>query len=197
MIVWTIQPRCVYEQIQRSGSYTCDPHMIPLPEFSEHYEWMAERMTEKIGPAPDGVRYPVWAWYKQEGKNQKPDLRRERWSYGSGAEEYVCIELNIPDHHVVLSDFHSWNLVLMDALITETEMEDCNMQAEYEALPAEQQKSYLRENRERVFDISPLNNGWMIRGSWVQATFWELREELIQSVYPFRTAKRKEQREQK
>ncbi len=78
-------------------------------------------MTEKIGPPHGGVRYPVWAWYKQDGKNHKPDLRREQWSYGSGDEEYVCIELDIPDHLVVLLDYHSWNLVLMDALITENE----------------------------------------------------------------------------
>ena len=114
MILWTMQPLNVYEMIQGTGVYRCDParsSMIGL-EFTEQYDWLVEKMTERIGPPPDGVKYPVWAWYKQNGKRSKPDLRSERWGYGPGGEMYTCIEIDIPDDKVLLSDFDVWHLPL-------------------------------------------------------------------------------------
>ena len=49
------------------------------------------------------VIYPVWAWYAQNGKHYKPDLRSERWGYGSAGDKFACIE--VPDEQVLLSDF--------------------------------------------------------------------------------------------
>ena len=54
-----------------------------------------------------GVTLPVWAWYQWEGVRKKPDLRKERWANGFEGEEFVCLECDIPDEEVVLSDFDS------------------------------------------------------------------------------------------
>ncbi len=43
-----------------------------------NYEWLISQMIKRIGPPPEGVVYPVWAWYKQNGKRKKTDLRGER-----------------------------------------------------------------------------------------------------------------------
>ena len=153
--------------------------------------WLIRQMEQRIGPPPAGVTYPVWAWYMQNGKHRKPDLRTERWGYGPGGEEYACIEFEIPDDRVLLSDFEVWHIVLCNGLIAESEEEDNRQDTFYDSLTSEEQKAYKDKNWERVFDITPQDNHWIKRGSWVQATFWELREKMIRGVRFFITGKYK------
>lgn len=178
-----------------TGVYRCDPAQSFAPpsdhQIAEKYEWLIRQMEKRIGSAPPGVTYPVWAWYMQNGKHKKPDLRTERWCYGNGGEKYACIEIEIPDNQVLLSDFDVWHIVLNNGLISETEEEDKRQERYYETLIPEEQKAYQEKNWERVFDITPLNNHWIRRGEDVQATFWEIRKDYIRSVRFFETAKRK------
>lgn len=57
---------------------------IPLPKgksfnltkpdsLEKPYRWLMDRMREKIGPAPAGVDYPVWAWHTWEFERRAPD----------------------------------------------------------------------------------------------------------------------------
>ena len=193
MILWTIQPVEVWNLIQDTGVYRCDPDgstMIEM-EFQEKYKWLCGKMTERIGPPPEGVVLPVWAWYRQNGKHAKPDLRSERWGYGHGDEDYTCIELEIPDNQVLLSDFDLWHSVLNNWLISYTEEEDNEIHEYYDNLPSEEQVIYMEKNWDRIFDVSLLDNDWICRGEWVQATFWELRKDMIRDVRFFKTAKYK------
>ena len=190
MKLWTIQPMEVWREIQDKGVYRCNPSLIPL-DLDEEYKWLIRKMADRIGPPPEGVLYPVWAWYKQNGKHRKPDLRSERWDYGPGNEDYTCIEIEIPDEKVLLSDFDVWHIILNHGLISETEEEDREQEKQFETLPEDKQIEYQNRNWERVFDISPINNGWITRGDWIQATFWELKKEDVLSVRFFRTPKRR------
>ena len=191
MILWTMQPVEVWQEIQETGVYLCDPARSSMPEFTDMYEWLIRQMEQRIGPPPAGVTYPVWAWYMQNGKHRKPDLRTERWGYGPGGEEYACIEFEIPDDRALLSDFEVWHIVLCNGLIAESEEEDNRQDTYYDSLTSEEQKAYKDKNWERVFDITPQDNHWIKRGSWVQATFWELRKEMIRGVRFFTTGKYK------
>ena len=142
MILWTIQPIEVWNIIQDTGVYHCDPvksTMLKL-ELVEEYEWLIRQMKKRIGLPPTGVTYPVWAWYAQNGKHRKPDLRSERWGYGPGNEQYACIEFEIPDNLVLLSDFDVWHIVLNNGLISETEEEDTRQEVYFESLSPEAQK---------------------------------------------------------
>ena len=193
MILWTMQPLNVYEMIQRTGVYRCDParsSMIRM-EFTEQYDWLAEKMSERIGPPPKGVKYPVWAWYVQNSKRHKPDLRSERWGYGPGGTAYTCLEVDIPDDQVLLSDFDMWHVPLNNGLISDSEEEDAAQEVYYNSLSEEQKKAYRDKNWERIFDVTPFENDWIRRGDWVQATFWELKKEQIRDVQYFTTGKRK------
>lgn len=91
----------------------------------------------------------------------------------------------------MLSDFDVWHIILNHGLISETEEEDKKQEALFDAMDSEHQALYRDKNWERVFDISPLQNDWITRGEWIQATFWELKKEDIQSAKFFRTAGRK------
>ena len=145
-------------------------------------------MKQRIGPPPEQVTYPVWALYQQDGKHRKPDLRRERWDVGCNGERFACLEIEIPDREVLLSDLDVWCIILNDGLLSDTEQEDRCLEAQYEALSPSEKRRMKEKNWERVFDLSPLNTDWMRRGYDIQATFWELRLEQVRDVRFFRAA---------
>ena len=194
MRLWTFQPIKIWNLIQDTGAYRCDPSKGSMiePEFQEKYRWLCGKMTERIGSPPEGVELPVWAWYMQKGKHKKPDLRGERWVCGPSDVDYTCIELEIPDNQALLSDFDLWHSVLNNWLISYTEEEDNEIHKYYDTLSGDEQLEYMDKNWERIFDISFFENDWIHRGEWVQATFWELRKEMIRDVRFFKTGRLKE-----
>lgn len=188
MILWTCQEEAVYNALLKTGVYRCDLNLSSMKDCREKYDWLVRQMKQRIGPPPEQVTYPVWAWYQQQGKHRKPDLRRERWAVGCNGERFACLEIEIPDREVLLSDFDAWCIILSDFLISDTEQEDRCLEAQYEALSPSEKRRMKEKNWERVFNLSPLNNGWARRGYEIQATFWELRLEQVRDVRFFRAA---------
>ena len=188
MILWTSQEEAVYNELLKTGVYRCDLNLSSMKDCREKYDWLVRQMKQRIGPPPDKVTYPVWAWYQQQGKHRKPDLRRERWEVGCDGERFACLEIEIPDRDVLLSDFDAWCMLLSDFLISDTEEEDRCLEAQYEALSPSEKRRMKDKNWERVFDLSPLNNGWSRRGYYIQANFWEHRLEQVRDVRFFRAA---------
>ena len=188
MILWTSQEEAVYNELLKTGVYRCDINLSPMRDCRKQYDWLVQQMKQRIGPPPEQVTYPVWALYQQDGKHRKPDLRRERWAVGCNGERFACLEIEIPDRDVLLSDFDAWCMLLSDFLISDTEQEGCCLEAQYEALSPSEKRRMKEKNWERVFDLSPLNTDWMRRGYDIQATFWELRLEQVRDVRFFRAA---------
>lgn len=103
MRLWTTMPAGVYkETIEKTGIYQCDPDKCKVlnwdgsdRQFANAYDWMSRYMTEKIGPPPEGIKYPVWAWYRLRTRQARPDLR---WvEFRGAAKEMVLIELEKED----------------------------------------------------------------------------------------------------
>ena len=188
MILWTSQEEAVYNKLLKTGVYRCDLNLSPTKDCRKQYDWLVRQMKQRIGPPPEQVTYPVWALYQQDGKHRKPDLRRERWDIGCNGERFACLEIEIPDRDVLLSDFDAWCMLLSDFLISDTEQEGCCLEAQYEALSPSEKRRMKDKNWERVFNLSPLNNGWSRRGYDIQANFWELRLEQVRDVRFFRAA---------
>ena len=189
MILWTIKPEEVFNKIQNNGVYRCDINKSGMKDFADvQYNWMVSQMKKRIGSPPEGVTYPVWAWYKWSYTKRRPDLRAVRWYWGQKGAKFYRLEIEIPDNEVLLSDFDGWAWGILNSwLFSDTEEEDKKIEKFYESLSPEEQKEYKFKNWERVFDISPLDNGWIRRGESIQATFWELRKEHIREVTAFRT----------
>ena len=187
MILWTIQPEEVFNEIQNNGVYRCDIHKSGMEDyFSDlQYAWLVLQMKKRIGPPPEGVTYPVWAWYKWRGNRKKPDLRAERWQYGQKGDKFYRLEIEIPDREVLLSDFDEWICVLNEGLLADTEEEWNELHRIYDALSPEAKKEMRDKNWEKVFNLEPVHNEWMIRGECIQATFWELRKEQVRKVKMF------------
>ena len=188
MTLWTIQPEEVYQQIQKTGIYRCDFEKSQMTDLREQYDWLVQEMKARMGEPPEGVFYPVWAWYMWEGARKKPDLRRARWRNGWKGDRFVCMEIEIPDDRVVLSDFDVWSIILLDGLIADTEEENELLEKAYEAMPLEAQREYKYRNWKNTFDLTYVDNGWVHRGDSIQATFWELRKEDIRKVWFFTSA---------
>ena len=188
MILWTIQPIDVYELIQETGVYHCDFSKSVMSDWQEQYDWLVREMKDRIGDPPEGVTYPVWAWYMWEGARKKPDLRRERWGNGWKGERFACMEIDIPEEDVLLSDFDSWSIILLHGLLCDSEEEEKQLEREYNNLPEEERTSFRDKNWERAFDLSFVDNDWVHRGDSIQATFWELRKDDIRKVRFFTAA---------
>ena len=181
MTLWTIQPIGVYENLIETGRYICDINKSGMSDLRCAYDWLVEQMISKIGAPPEGVKYPVWAWYK-DGEKYKPDLRQARFAYGKKGEKFACIEIEIPDDMVVLSDFDDWHMILNDDLISFTEVECDQLQEEYDLLSESDKLKMKYDNWQRVFNVDFLENEWTRRGEYIQATFWELRKDQIKGV---------------
>lgn len=193
MILWTIQPEEVFNLIQTTGVYRCDLEQSFMKDYAEpQYHWLVSQMRKRIGQPPEGVTYPVWAWYKWRVDRRKPDLRTERWYCGSKGDKFFRLEIEIPDNQVLLSDFDGWaGIILNDGLLSYSEEESEEIEKLYNSLTPEGQKEMRSKNWEKVFDITPYSSEWMCRGESIQATFWELRKEQIRKATMFMTMGRR------
>ena len=189
MILWTIQPIEVYNLIQEKGYYICDPSKSECLEmmcFEKAYDWLIEKMKEKIGQPPLNAKYPVWAWHTWNWNRKKPDLRSPHAKRGT---ELVCMEIEIPDEDVILTDFDSWHYVLNNwhHNYAKNEEEWDKIDEWIESLPPEEKQKEIEKSWENIFNIDPINSGWVKKGQYIQATFWKLSKTQIKKVQFFKS----------
>lgn len=77
--------------------------------FKIAYNWLAGQMRKRVGPPVD-VHYPIWVWHMYDWRHEKLDLRRA--AFRNYRHARVCIELEIPDTAVLLSNEDAWHIVL-------------------------------------------------------------------------------------
>ena len=189
MILWTIQPPEVYNLVQEKGYYACEASKSSLltdDYFKDAYDWLISKMTEKIGEAPKGLTYPVWAWHTWDWKRKKPDLRTPHAKRGT---ELVCMEIEIPDNKLVLTDFNAWHHVLNKmhlSYVTSEEEWEKNYKW-FEALSEDQKQYELEKSWENVFNIDKIDTDWVIQGAYIQATFWKLEKDQIRKAQFFKS----------
>lgn len=184
MRLWTIQSKEVYEILHRDGVYHCDRRKSEgMRNFVLPYLWLSAEMKRRVGPPPQGVTLPIWAWHTWEWKHKKPDLRAgEFYHYPPGS---VCMEIEIPDEKVLLNDGDAWDIILNNGVLFScADEEEYNRKEEaLEKLPKREQRQIKRQSWDKVFDITPSYKEWDRRGMYVQATFWELRREQVVKVW--------------
>lgn len=190
MRVWSIQPKKLYEDLKIKKTLHCDPtqsELITECGFGQAYDWLVWQMKERVGLPPKGVLYPFWAWHTLEWKHQRPDLRRMEFRAYKG--DQVCLELEIPDNMVLLSNEDTWHIVLNDGYYG-----DCSSEREmeiedrwFEGLSLDEQTAVKMKSWEKIFNVSPPHeDSWECRGKYVQATFWELRLDQVAMVRHFK-----------
>jgi len=199
--LWTIQGTEFWDRLKAEGSIRADPKIVRTAGLCAEgssmllaYEWLAERMGEKIGrPSPDAM--PLWAWLQWDGKRHRPDLRSS--GHLPSGERGVRIEFGIDDRQVVLSDFNLWHFPLNYGYLASNEDDaevfdaDCLANGldfcRQKPLPGRFHEKILR-SWERIFDL-----GWQDHyyeasdpsEKCIQATFWELDLRAVADVKEF------------
>lgn len=179
MRLWTVQPIEVWRELKEKGYFICDPMKADYISdkeynFKNSYDWLVKQMEYKIGKRPNGVDYPIWAWHTRDWQHKKPDLRNV--GLGNKGEKSVCIEIEIPDNQVVLTDFDAWHYVLnnwyFDNSNNEEEWEKAHQK--FDRLDMKKREKIKHQSWQNIFNVSPFKNDWFQRGRYIQATFWVL-----------------------
>lgn len=174
MRLWTFQPPLAATLLRDGATWRCRPEMSSfweLDDFRRSYLWLVEEMEKRI-PKPRTVRLPIWAWYINHGKNQKPDRRRKSFNREG---DNVLLQLEIPKEEVLLSSFDSWHAVLNNVpLISEEEWEK---DFEKASLKSDAMgESEKLQTWKTIFSPAPEED-------FVQACFWEIRPEYLMKIY--------------
>ena len=184
MILWTIQPVEVYRNLLETGTFACDPRKVPHKNddhFTRAYAWISQQLRRRVGPPPARVTLPIWAWYRSANfQHRRPDLRTHRYY-----PDQVCIEFEIAEEAVLLSDYENWHLVLNNAYFgaARTEAAARREWKWYDQLSPSQQQQAKRASWRRVFDVDAFENEWFRSGMIVQACFWQLHREQVRRVW--------------
>ena len=179
--LWTIQTEAAYEQFRKTGVLRADPeHLLFDGDFRESYAWIAAQMCKRIGPPPDGVAYPVWAWYQWEGTRKRRDLRCS--GYAKRGTPLVQITFESERKDFLLSDFDAWHSVLNNCYIADNEQE-------WDAFCAEEdrRRGEIVPSWEKIFDLTRYTPDWAPEPEKksVQATLWEIRMSQVKKVEHF------------
>lgn len=174
MILWTIQNKLAYESMKETGVLRVDENYILDDLFKEPYLWMASQMKKRIGNPPEGVIFPVWAWYRWEGNRKRLDMRFHGCNWGEKGTPLVLLTIDVPEQSILLSDFDYWHCVLNDGEIIFPYNESVVYYEE------EKQKSW-----ENIFDIECSFDGESHKFLTTQATLWEIKSEWVKKVEYF------------
>ena len=181
-ILWTIQDEAAFEVFAKTGVLRADPnHLLFDGDFQDAYQWMADQMRHRIGAAPEGVQYPVWAWYQWEGKRKRMDLRRS--GYGKRGTPLVQITFEADPQEFLLSDFDAWHFVQNEHYLADSES-DWN---DFYANDGDQRKEEIIASWDKIFDMEhdPLSRDSKSAYRSIQATLWEVRMSQVIKVEHF------------
>ena len=183
MRLWTIQPISVIDILEKTGEYTCEKSLsINYEDFRDAYEWLVKQMDKKNIVHPDGLELPLWAWHTYDGIQQQPNVEEVK-----GPGKCVCIEFEIPDNKVCLTDYNAWHYVLNRWWLDDsTNEEEWDKNHEwFDNLNFKTQDKIMKESWKKIFDITFIDTDWSCNGKYVQATFWKLEKSMIKSVKYF------------
>ena len=204
MRIWTIQPVEVYKKLLQAKELYTDVqlshHLLEALKEKEHgrywtfidsYKWLVSMMDKyNVKGRVKGVEYPWWGWYIYNGKNSRPDL--SEIGLGNTGELSYCIELELNDSEVLLSDHDYWHCVLNNADIWKGYEIDDNFDRQFDLheefinqMGCNDYIKYKLQTWERI--VGTLENpDDFPDGKYKQATFWRLRLSDVISVKEFR-----------
>lgn len=131
---WTIQKKEAWEEAQQRG-YLIGSEQYVWDYFLRPYRWMIKQMNRRIGH--DGT-FPVWLWLEE------PDLNAG--GHGNEGEVLVCLEVEVDDERVLVSDIDAWHCPLNDGFLYLSDEEERLFRDGKSQMTQE-------ESWERIFDL--------------------------------------------
>lgn len=182
--LWTIQAEAAFDIFQETGVLRANPnHLMFDGEFQYAYDWMVSQLHQRIGPAPAGVQYPVWAWYQWEGKRKRMDLRQSGYAKRGTSMVQITFEANTKDF--LLSDFDTWHVVLNKHYVADSEQD----WSDFYKNGGDRRTDEIIKSWEKVFDLTRCAPGWDHEpdSQSIQATLWEVHLSQVKKVEHFIT----------
>lgn len=192
MKIWTFQDPEVCKIIRQIGIYYPDKNKCDerncYPQFEYAYQWITDQMAKKIKPRNNIDPVPIFGWYTQNGKPGVTNLKLPMNQY---QQDMILLELDIPDNEIVLSDYALWFDVLnnVSCIPAKTEREAKTRDfIHYKGITKLFPKKYqvLKEKSwENIFCdafTEKVDTSWRRYGFDIQATFWEIRSDMIISA---------------
>jgi hypothetical protein len=177
-----------WEDFQQIGIFRTKTEFLN-PQSIAAYKWMTAQMAVRIGSMPDGVLYPVWAWYQYDAINkQHPDLYR--LGHLSSNEKGVLLEFDCPVSSVLLSDFLAWQRVLANTFLATNEADYLTFNVYSSTLSADEYARKKNQSWDLIFDLNLSDPAGYITSPQIeerliQGALWELRLEQVQSATLF------------
>lgn len=181
-LLWTIQNEEAYQEFAKTGFLAAnEEYLFCGEELRFAYDWMAKQMMKRIGAPPEGVRYPVWAWYQWEGNRKRMDQRQS--GYARRGTPLVQITFEADDDTFLLSDFDAWHNVLANQYVANDEVEWDRF---YEEKPQPKQID-VEPSWNRIFDITHYTPNWDCEPEKksIQATLWKIDMSQVKKVEHF------------
>ena len=201
MRLWTIQTIDAFNAFKDTGMLTANKQFISK-DFLPAYNWMFEQMKKRIGLPPNNqINYPIWAWYQWNGdKARKPDLRYS--AHLPKGSKGVCIEVDVPDSKVLLSDFDLFHYVLNYWYLPKSEDEDIFFDREIansgltihdlqdfskESEVINKLRNEVKESWERIFDLNWFDEyvTYPIEEKSIQATLYHIQWNQVKDYREF------------
>lgn len=181
-LLWTIQHEDAYREFERSGVLVANEDFLFCgDDLRFAYDWLSNQMRGRIGQPPEGIRYPVWAWYQWEGKRKRRDQRLS--GYAKRGTPLVQITFEADAGNFLLSDFDAWHNVLANQYVANDEVEWDRF---YEHNPHPEQCD-VEPSWERIFDIAHFTPNWDFEPERksIQATLWKIDMSQVKKVEHF------------
>ncbi len=181
-LLWTIQTEDAFKEFERTGILRANEDYLFCEDYYRFaYDWLSDQMMQRISAPPEGVRYPVWAWYQWEGKRKRRDLRTS--GYAQRGTPMVQITFEADPASFMLSDFDAWHTVLAKQYLADNESEWDNF---YESNPNPDQKD-VQASWDRIFDITHHTPGWDCapERKSIQATLWQIEMPQVKKIEHF------------
>lgn len=181
-VLWTIQHEAAWVAFEKTGILAAnEEHLFCEDYFRFAYDWISQQMIRKIGAPPEGIRYPVWAWYQWEGKRKRLDLRCS--GYAERGTPMVQITFEADESEFMLSDFDSWHCVLNNSFLANNEAE-WNDFCDRTPNPVRYE---IEPSWQRIFDLTRCEPDWdcPLDQKSIQATLWQVKMEQVKKVERF------------
>lgn len=121
MRLWSYQHPAVLKTLQSGDRYVCRWEWVSGERWQNAFRFMSRQMA--LRGIDTGDYAPVWAWHSVNRPGGKPgvDCANALMCDLQLAQGVDLLELEVPDHQVLVSFYGSWNTIL-DQLIDGAEL---------------------------------------------------------------------------
>jgi len=225
MKLWTIQPIEFWNSLKENGyifsdtktvedcfSFFFEDGYIEIDEkWKFAYDWISDKMREKVGLPPDNIKYPIWTYYQWNNNRKKPDLRSYKYHLSTEndfvQEEWVRIELGVDNKYVLLSDIDKWTSILSGYLVGGSEQQEKfdkkmikHTGFDHFSVIDDKIPDFLKDeiikSWDNIFKLKRTKDEEDFYGDElsIQATIWGIKIDQVKEVNFFKKYKRKERK---